>query len=67
VEKGKDEILTRRIGGNELDAIEVARGFVEAQDDYFTMEKPGGVPQYAQTIISSPGTLDGLYWPAGPD
>jgi hypothetical protein len=63
VDRGKDEILTRRIGSNELDAIETCRGFVEAQDDYFDTEKPGGVAQYAQKIISSPGAHDGLYWP----
>jgi hypothetical protein len=64
VERGKDEILTRRIGSDELDAIETCRGFVEAQDDYFNAEKPGGVAQYAQKSISSPGAHDGLYWPA---
>ncbi|HEY7333610.1 MAG TPA: DUF2950 domain-containing protein [Bryobacteraceae bacterium] len=63
VEQGKDEILTRRIGSNELDAIEVSRGYVEAQNEYFATEKPGGVGQYAQRIISSPGKHDGLYWP----
>jgi hypothetical protein len=64
VQRGKDEILTRRIGSNELDAIETCRGFVEAQNDYYDTEQPGGVAQYAQKIISSQGTHDGLYWPA---
>jgi hypothetical protein len=63
VEQGKQEILMRRIGGNELDAIEVCRGYVEAQDDYAEEDRTGsGVLHYAQKIISSPGKHDGLYW-----
>jgi hypothetical protein len=63
VEQGKQEILTRRIGGNELDAIEVCRGYVEAQNDYAEKDRTGsGVLHYAQKIISSPGKHDGLYW-----
>lgn len=63
VEQGKQEILMRRIGGNELDAIEVCRGYVEAQDDYAEEDRTGsGVRHYAQKIISSPGKHDGLYW-----
>lgn len=60
---GREEILYRRIGANELDAIQVCRGFVEAQDDY-ALEKHDGseVNQYAQQIISSPGKHDGLAW-----
>jgi len=60
---GREEILRRRIGANELDAIEVCRGFVEAQKDY-ALEKHDGseVNQYAQKIISSPGKQDGLAW-----
>ena len=54
--KGKEEILTRRIGSNELDAIEVCRGFVEAQSDYATQNRTANnLPVYAQKIISSPG------------
>ena len=65
VEQGKQEILTRRIGGNELDAIEVCRGYVEAQNDYAEEDRTGsGVLHYAQKIISSPGKHDGLYWPS---
>jgi hypothetical protein len=65
VEQGKQEILMRRIGGNELDAIEVCRGYVEAQNDYAEEDRTGsGVLHYAQKIISSPGKHDGLYWPA---
>lgn len=60
---GRRELLHRRIGRNELDAIEVCRGFVEAQHDY-ALEKRNGsdVNQYAQRIISTPGTQDGLAW-----
>jgi hypothetical protein len=65
VEQGKEEILMRRIGGNELDAIEVCRGYVEAQNDYAEEDRTGsGVLHYAKKIISSPGKHDGLYWPA---
>jgi hypothetical protein len=60
---GREEILFRRIGENELDAIQVCRGFVEAQHDY-ALEKHDGseVNQYAQRIISTPGKHDGLAW-----
>ena len=62
-EAGRQEILFRRIGENELDAIEVCRGFVEAQYEY-AFERPEGVrpSQFAQRIISSPGKKDGLAW-----
>jgi hypothetical protein len=61
--QGKEEILTRRIGANELDAIEVCRGFVEAQNDYAEQNRGvNNLPVYAQKIISSPGEHDGLYW-----
>ena len=62
-EAGRDEILFRRVGANELDAIEVCRGFVEAQIEY-ALELHDGSPmhQYAQRIISTPGKQDGLYW-----
>jgi hypothetical protein len=60
---GRREILLRRIGENELDAIEICRGFVEAQQEY-AQEKHDGVRvnQYAQKIISTPGKKDGLAW-----
>jgi len=61
--RGKQEILMRRIGSNELDAIEVCRGYVEAESDYADQNRtPGGVSYYAQKIISTPGQRDGLYW-----
>jgi len=60
---GKAEILYRRVGANELDAIQVCRGFVEAQKDYASeVHDDSGVNQYAQKIISTPGKHDGLYW-----
>jgi len=70
---GRDEILRRRIGANELDAIQICRGFVEAQEEYASeVHDDSGVNQYAQKIISTPGKRDGLYWqnedgtPGGP-
>ena len=60
---GHQEILFRRIGENELDAIEICRGFVEAQDEYvLERHDDSPVPQYAQRIISTPGKRDGLAW-----
>ncbi len=60
---GHDEILFRRVGANELDAIEVCRGFVEAQKEYaLDLHDDSHVHQYAQRIISTPGKQDGLYW-----
>jgi len=60
---GREEILLRRIGSNELDAIQICRGYVDAQHEY-AMEKHDGaeVNQYAQRVISSPGKHDGLVW-----
>ena len=60
---GRQEILYRRIGANELDAIQVCRGFVDAQKEYaLQIHDDSGVNQYAQRIFSSPGKQDGLYW-----
>jgi hypothetical protein len=62
-EAGREEILLRRIGENEIDAIEICLGFVEAQHEY-AQKKHGDsrINQYAQNIISTPGTRDGLAW-----
>jgi len=61
--RGRVEILARRIGRNELSAIEVCRGYVEAQMEYAAHDRAtDGMLQYAQKIISSPGKKDGLYW-----
>ena len=60
---GRQEILYRRIGRNELAAMEICRGFVEAQHDYaFTKHEGSTVNQYAQRIISTSGKKDGLAW-----
>jgi hypothetical protein len=60
---GREEILFRRIGRNELDAIEICRGYVEAQHEYALEKREGyDVNQYAQRIISTPGKQDGLAW-----
>jgi Protein of unknown function (DUF2950) len=60
---GRQEILYRRIGSNELDAIAICRGYVEAQHEYALKKREGyDVHQYAQRIISTPGTQDGLAW-----
>jgi len=59
---GRTEILYRRVGANELNAIDICRGYVEAQHEYALMKKEGGVNQYAQRIISTPGKQDGLAW-----
>jgi hypothetical protein len=73
---GADELVLRRIGANELNAIDVMEGAVAAQSDYAAIAhdgQPSGI--YAQKLRSSPGTQDGLYWdvvagqapsPAGP-
>lgn len=58
---GRQEILYRRIGANELDAITICRGYVEAQKEY-ALTPHDGINQYAQKIISTPGKQDGLYW-----
>jgi hypothetical protein len=66
-EAGKAEILTRRIGANELDTIEVCREYVLAQRQYASKDRDGsGVLKYAQRILSTPGKMDGLYWSANP-
>jgi hypothetical protein len=60
---GRQELLYRRIGSNELDAIDICHGYVEAQYDYAYQARTGyNVNQYAQRIISSPGKHDGLAW-----
>jgi hypothetical protein len=61
---GAQEILDRRIGRNELDAIEVCRAYVDAQRDYASQDRAGGgLLAYAQKFVSSRGKHDGLYWP----
>lgn len=64
-EAGREEILSRRIGHNELLAINVCHAYVEAQREYYMMPEPDGdqLPKYAQHMISTPGRKNGLYWP----
>lgn len=60
---GRTEILYRRVGSNELNAIEICRGYVEAQHEYALIKRgTTGQNQYAQRIISTPGQQDGLAW-----
>jgi hypothetical protein len=60
---GLQELLYRRIGANELDAIQICHGYVEAQYEYAMQPREGyDVNQYAQRIVSSPGKQDGLAW-----
>src|SRR5262249_43663318 len=60
---GREEILNRRVGANEVNAIEICRGFVDAQHEY-AMDKhdDSKVNQYAQQILSTPGKHNGLAW-----
>jgi hypothetical protein len=63
VAAGRDEILFRRIGRNELDVIQTCLAYVDAQDEYAEKDRGAGIGVYAQRVISSPGKKDGLYWP----
>ena len=65
---GMQELLDRRIGNNELSAIQVCLAYVDAQNDYYRLNpEKSPVPHFAQKIASSPGKRDGLYWPARED
>jgi hypothetical protein len=60
---GRIEILYRRIGRNELDAIQTCLAFVDAENEYAEKDRTGdGVGVYAQRVVSSPGKKDGLFW-----
>jgi hypothetical protein len=64
---GKEEILARRVGRNEMGAINVCNAYAEAQREYAGEDRLGdGVLAYAQFLRSTPGTHDGLFWPAKP-
>ncbi|HYB40221.1 MAG TPA: DUF2950 domain-containing protein [Candidatus Methylomirabilis sp.] len=64
---GKDEILNRRIGRNELSAIEVVLAYVDAQREYYSKDRNAdGLREYAQRFASTPGQHDGLSWDAKP-
>jgi hypothetical protein len=67
IDAGIDEVVYRRIGRNELGAIEACRGIVEAQTEYAAEGRdgqPAGI--YAQRLVSDKGKHNGLYWPAEP-
>lgn len=64
-EIGAEEIINRRVGANENNAMVVLRAYVEAQQQFASRDRDGdGVRQYARRITSTPGKQDGLYWPA---
>ncbi len=64
----RKEMLSRRIGRNELSAIHVCQAYVDAQREYYAADRNGdGVLEYAQNIGSRPGRRDGLYWETRPD
>src|SRR4029079_14915127 len=64
---GKEEILNRRIGRNELRAIQFLDLYDDAQREYASKDRTGdGVLKYAQKLMSSKDKKDGLYWPIGP-
>ncbi|MEW9837975.1 DUF2950 domain-containing protein [Mesorhizobium marinum] len=61
---GLEEVVNRRVGENELQTIATMHAYVEAQDDYASVDRDAdGVEEYAQKLISSDGATDGLYWP----
>jgi hypothetical protein len=61
--EGADEVVYRRVGKNELGAIAVCRGYVDAQHEYAAMDHDGeGAGVYAYKLVSDPGTQNGLYW-----
>ncbi|MGA2113140.1 MAG: DUF2950 family protein [Bryobacteraceae bacterium] len=56
------EMRARRIGANEMDAIEICKGYVEAQQKYAEEHGENGMPEYAARLMSTPGQHNGLYW-----
>ena len=64
VARGKEEMTNRRVGYDEISAIEACKAYVAAQDEYFRLDRDNnGLREYARRFISTPGTHDGLYWP----
>jgi hypothetical protein len=61
-DEGRIEVLYRRIGRNELDAIQTALAFVDAENEYADKDRGEGAGVYAQRIVSTPGKKDGLFW-----
>ena len=66
-EAGRQEVLFRRIGHNELDAMQTCLAYVDAQNEYADKDRGAGPGVYAQRIVSTPGHKDGLYWPKDGD
>jgi hypothetical protein len=63
---GDEELVYRRIGRNELATIQVCLAYVDAQREYYSRDRGAGILEYAQRLESTPGKLDGLYWPTRP-
>lgn len=63
VEAGREEVLNRRVGRNELSTITTLRALVEAQREYAAEGHDGNPPEFARRLLSSDGKHDGLYWP----
>ncbi|MCP1764138.1 DUF2950 domain-containing protein [Bradyrhizobium japonicum] len=61
-DEGRIEVLRRRIGRNELDAIQTALAYVDAQNEYADKDRGQGAGVYAQRFLSTPGKKDGLFW-----
>ena len=62
--QGRDEILARRIGRNEIYTMQTCLAYVDAQREYYAQDRNGdGILEYAQKFGSTPGQRDGLYWP----
>jgi len=67
-EAGREEILNRRIGDNELNTMKVLQAYVEAQREYYAVDyDQDEVMEYAQRVVSTEGRRDGLYWKTGED
>lgn len=65
VAAGREEILNRRVGRNELSTLATLRALVEAQREYARQGRDGNPPCFAQRLLSTEGKQDGLYWPTG--
>ena len=64
---GANELVARRIGHNELDAIQVCQAFIDMEREYAEVDRDGdGLLEYADRFVSTPGKHDGLYWPTKP-
>jgi hypothetical protein len=65
--RGREEIIARRVGRNELSTMQVCLAYVDAQREYYTQDRDGdGILEYAQRFDSRAGKRDGLYWPTPP-